>query len=1206
MGRKRSKTKSTRTVESEKVSSSNSVKKESILVRLLEDNPRFSQIVQKYVITSENLVGGGGGEVLDFSSWHFRSMFIMEATMFNISMVFFFLFFWVINRNVHMRATKGSVIIHKKDLQDELSEDTSTDDDDDDNDEKEDDQKKQRRYYSNSIVRRKSMMERLVSYGIENDDENLDSSIDGIESQEEYFESLPWGRQLQDLLKIETMFFLNEQALTICAKSSEYVTYANGESIFSTDNFDGTLYAVVSGLVEVTFYDFEMPQELLATAENNGSTSKSFTITVGPETLVTNFLALFWGMLHQSSEKHPFRVSARAIVDDTELIRIKPACFASILKDFPVDVFRIIGTVFNRLQRIMVQTMVNTLGLRKDLLPEPKPVKDYVKQLSASIEWKNFHDSMSKEGFCDESELINKAISLFKSRLGMPEEIDSESKAMMRDYAELILFEDGKNLIKSGEKHDSCYFLLRGKMESGILVPNGPEEWSFHVHQVLTQGALIGEHECLTGEVSLTSVRSCPNQANGNMDKFCVLLKLPKHVYNSLIVRYPKALARALDSLLDMISPAVFLLNWTSQWLHVKAAGVVAKKGTKCDGLYVVLNGRLRGRKSDSRNPNSQRSPEEYGRGKVVGEIGILTGASWPFDIYAIRHSEIVKVPVETLLIIINAFPKAGLNFARSISMHVQTVHYDTRRQSKVTTILPPGISGSREVGRNILPSYGLRLNTIAVVPIDCTGIDLDKFCSTLVSGFEKIAPSKLLTKDGMREKLGEKTNRRHNFAMDEFRMVRMMAEAEENNRLVIYKADKNYSWWTRLCIQQADCILLLVNSDRAPSDGKRVEQSLAWAFESMDVRIDLVVVGNQNQAISLDDEDDEYGLYDEEISVSDRLNDWSEQRRWISGHHIVRAPFSRFKLDFQRLCRRVTGRAIGLVLGAGGARGLAHLGVIRALQEEGVTVDLVGGTSQGAFVGALYAKQPDDLDAVIHESRKMAEGMSSFTTKLLDLTLPMTSIFSGHMFNRGIRKRLGKIRIQDLVLNFFCNSVDLQKQKGVIHTKGLLWKYVRASMSLTGYLPPIAENGQLLVDGAYMNALPADIMRYEMGASVVIGIDTNGESEREHYMWGNQLNGWWVLWNSLNPFAKTVKVPSMGDLSYMLSWCSSEKHRRDSRRICDLYLKPPVSYIGTLEYDKFDEIIEQSYIYSKDIIRTWVKDNPSLFPDHPSIEYNE
>jgi lysophospholipid hydrolase len=201
--------------------------------------------------------------------------------------------------------------------------------------------------------------------------------------------------------------------------------------------------------------------------------------------------------------------------------------------------------------------------------------------------------------------------------------------------------------------------------------------------------------------------------------------------------------------------------------------------------------------------------------------------------------------------------------------------------------------------------------------------------------------------------------------------------------------------------------------------------------------------------------------------------------------------------------------------------------------------------------------------------------------------------MFTGRSFNRGIRKLLGKLRIQDLVLNFFCVSVDLQKQTTIVHTKGLLWKYVRASMTLAGYLPPIAEGGSLLVDGGYLNAVPADVMRYKMGARTVITVDVSPESQRDYFEYGTHLSGWWLLWNSWNPFVKTVKVPSMGDISDMLIWVSSEQHRKSVKVVSDLHLTPPVEDVGTLEYDRFDEIIEKSYEYAKPIVDEFVRQNP-------------
>lgn len=147
----------------------------------------------------------------------------------------------------------------------------------------------------------------------------------------------------------------------------------------------------------------------------------------------------------------------------------------------------------------------------------------------------------------------------------------------------------------------------------------------------------------------------------------------------------------------------------------------------------------------------------------------------------------------------------------------------------------------------------------------------------------------------------------------------------------------------------------------------------------------------------------------------------------------------------------------------------------------------------------------------------------------------------------------------------------------------------------LTGYLPPIAENGSLLVDGGYLNSLPTDVMKYQMGAGTVIAVDVSTECKREYYEYGTHLSGWWILWNSFNPFCKTVQIPSMSDVSDMLIWINSEQHRKSVRMVSDLHLTPPVQDVGTLEYDKFDEIVNTSYRYAQPLIADWVEANPWL-----------
>lgn len=198
---------------------------------------------------------------------------------------------------------------------------------------------------------------------------------------------------------------------------------------------------------------------------------------------------------------------------------------------------------------------------------------------------------------------------------------------------------------------------------------------------------------------------------------------------------------------------------------------------------------------------------------------------------------------------------------------------------------------------------------------------------------------------------------------------------------------------------------MLLADSQHVPDEADRLEECISWAHEVKNVRVELVVIQSPSAVDTTE----------ASSQTSDRLN-----RNWsvISKYHLVRYPFDEHEKDFQRMSRRVSGKSIGLCLGGGGARGLAHLGVIKALNEVGVSIDHVGGTSQGAFVGALLAKYPDDEDKLIEAARIMAQDMSSITEKLLDLTLPITSYFSGHRFNLGIKKVLvSKLRLNSIFL---------------------------------------------------------------------------------------------------------------------------------------------------------------------------------------------
>ncbi len=244
--------------------------------------------------------------------------------------------------------------------------------------------------------------------------------------------------------------------------------------------------------------------------------------------------------------------------------------------------------------------------------------------------------------------------------------------------------------------------------------------------------------------------------------------------------------------------------------------------------------------------------------------------------------------------------------------------------------------------------------------------------------------------------------------------------------------------------------------------------------------------------------------------------------------------------------------------------------------------------------LSALYAKSPDSYEDLVKNCRIMADNMASINKKLLDLTLPIVSYFNGVGFDNQIIQSIGKTtKFSDLILEFFCISTDLYRSSQVIHTKGLCWKYIRASMSLCGYLPPVSEDGKLLADGGYTNLVPGDILIEQMNAKAAICVDVAKENPSDYYEYGTHISGLWLLLNSLNPFAKTVRVPSMGDLSQRLIWVSAFNHRRSLVDKVDLFLSPPVGNYGTLEFDKFDEIVEVGYQYAKPRVDAFISENP-------------
>lgn len=174
----------------------------------------------------------------------------------------------------------------------------------------------------------------------------------------------------------------------------------------------------------------------------------------------------------------------------------------------------------------------------------------------------------------------------------------------------------------------------------------------------------------------------------------------------------------------------------------------------------------------------------------------------------------------------------------------------------------------------------------------------------------------------------------------------------------------------------------------------------------------------------------------------------------------------------------------VGLALGSGGARGFAHLGVLKAFVDEGVPVDMIAGSSMGALVGCFYG--------VGHQMEDLYKLSTTFRRKyFLDFTVPKMGFISGKKIKDFIRLFTHQKNIEDLNLPVHVVATDITNGEKVVFSSGPIAEAVRASISIPGVFVPERINGRILVDGGVIDRVPVSVVK-EMGADIVIGVDVS------------------------------------------------------------------------------------------------------------------
>jgi len=695
----------------------------------------------------------------------------------------------------------------------------------------------------------------------------------------------------------------------------------------------------------------------------------------------------------------------------------------------------------------------------------------------------------------------------------------------------------GETLFSQQRESNSLFLILQGKIDRVYILENEQR----HI-DVVGPGDLIGGFSFLGHSKPFLSASTIEE---------CQVLELPNNIFQQLAPSHPDevthfknllnhelrktqlTLSLRLNDLFKDLSKNVFdALQAEMQLKTLASDTLLCKEGQIANEMYVVVYGKLR---IFTENDAQQvKVLKDVGRGSAVGEIGVITSEQRTASVRAIRDSSIAVLSKESFERLLVKFPVVmNRTFVKNIILHLVT---------NAKKPVSPANSYSL-IALNPL----LQLGEIAHQLQKC----LSAYGKTLILD-SSICDQSLSSTDISQIDLNDSRNNA---------LIQWLNEQELSYQYLIYVTDPGMTQWTKRCLRQADHLLMVANAN----DDKQLTQ-----YESEIKQNSRFSYSKKTLLI----------MHNASTKMPSGSVDWLNEREAPYFHHARYNTNS----DFQRVARFLTGRANGLVLGGGGARGFAHIGVIRAMEELNIPIDIVGGNSIGAVVAAQCAMQwpyQEMIDRIIH----LSKGGEQFT-------LPLVSLFTGKNMEKGFKEMFGDSHIEDLWRKFYCVSCNLSRAKVMVHNNGLVKDAVRYSNAPPGLFPPIVKNGDLLVDGALLNNIPVDIMQRINEGGNIIAIDVNIKEEMLNSTeYGTSLSGFKVLASRLNPFKPAINIPNMIELLSRASTIGGiAQQQKGMQGLADLYLLPPVKQFALMDYKKGTEIAQLSYEYAMPLLEDWKK----------------
>jgi len=554
--------------------------------------------------------------------------------------------------------------------------------------------------------------------------------------------------------------------------------------------------------------------------------------------------------------------------------------------------------------------------------------------------------------------------------------------------------------------------------------------------------------------------------------------------------------------------------------IHIDGGQTLFRQGDTDDSMYLVVSGRLSAILECS--SRGQVFVGEMAQGETIGEMSVLSDETRSVTVLALRDSELVCIPSQVVRRLFELRPQFLLELSRMLVKRLKQAYRPMEEHGRVRSIALVFLDETvdpRAVSNHFEIAFRQWGSVLFVSP--------DRYAASL--GIASSAPETGLSGN----------------------IVNWLNAQESAHDFILYPTSSEPSDWNSISLRQADRILFIAGSNgyqRQSAAEERLWQSIA---SNPFPRCELV------------------RLRESPASSPKETGLWFAERNFHRHHQVVADR----QADYDRVVRLLTGRSVGLVLGGGGARGFAHIGVIRALGEYGIPIDHLAGTSMGAFVAAEAAMGMDYQDML--DINREVFILSNPTN---DYTLPLVSLLAGKKCDCNLRQVFDDTRIEDLRLPFFCVSANLTTSHAMIHDRGPVWEAIRASISIPGIFPPVFRNGQVLVDGGIVDMLPINTARNRHPGQVIAVEVSGGSRLTAPKLDSISPSTWDFLTDRARSGTQDHHIPTILQILMATGTIGADHSTVQARSQADLYIAPQVEEFDTLDWRPLAEIAEAGY----------------------------